>query len=84
MTFHLLVATPEKILFDGMATAFIAPGTSGYFEVLAGHAALISSLRHGHLTITDENYEQHAYNLSGGLVEVAGNDASILVDHLLE
>lgn len=43
----LSIITPDKIVFEGDATAVTVPGTSGSFQILKDHAAIISTLEDG-------------------------------------
>src|SRR5882724_7476886 len=51
-TFHFDLVSPEKLLFSGEVDQVDAPGAEGDFGVLAGHAALVSALRPGIMTVT--------------------------------
>ena len=41
--YHLFMATPEKVVFDGQVESLVAPGKLGYLEILTNHAAIITS-----------------------------------------
>ena len=43
----LKILTPDGTVYDGPAEAVFLPGTMGRFEVLQGHASIISSLEKG-------------------------------------
>ena len=43
----LKLLTPDGTAFDGSVSAVFLPGTQGRFEVLPGHAPIISSLDAG-------------------------------------
>ena len=44
---HLEIITPETKIFDGEVEAVQLPGLDGSFQVLRGHAPIISALREG-------------------------------------
>ena len=48
---QLEVITPDKTLFKGNAEAVSFPGSDGSFQVLKGHAPIISSLKDGKIKI---------------------------------
>jgi F-type H+-transporting ATPase subunit epsilon len=48
---HLEIITPEKKVFKGEVEAVQLPGLDGSFQVLKGHAPIISSLREGKVKI---------------------------------
>lgn len=82
-TFNLTVASPEKVYFEGKAISVIAPGKLGYLEILFQHAPLITSLQKGNVTITLEDSTKRNLTVTGGILEVAHNDAVLLVDEVL-
>lgn len=47
----LEIITPEKKLFAGIADAIQLPGKDGLFQVLNGHAPIISALKKGTVKI---------------------------------
>ncbi|MBA3958468.1 MAG: F0F1 ATP synthase subunit epsilon [Parachlamydiaceae bacterium] len=71
-TFNLLIATPEKTLFEGDVLSAIFPGSEGQFEILPNHAPIIASLKKGIVSITDSNNENHSIPIPGGFVEKSG------------
>ena len=46
----LKVLTPEGAVFEGAVEAVFLPGSKGRFEVLPGHAPIISSLDSGQVS----------------------------------
>lgn len=78
--FHLFVATAEKVVFDNTVISVIVPGSVGYFEVLQNHAPIISSLIVGTMVITDKKFIKSHWAISGGLIEVNKNNATVLAD----
>ncbi len=80
MNFSLSFVTPEKVIFIGNVTSVIAPGSLGYLEILANHAAIITTLQPGKVTLTLENNEKLIFAVSEGFLKVLKNKASLLVD----
>jgi F-type H+-transporting ATPase subunit epsilon len=80
--FHLFIATPTKKVFDDDVIFVTVPGADGYFEVLQNHAPIISSLMIGKIVIRDKNQKTLTFAVSGGLIEVANNQAILLADTL--
>ncbi len=78
-TFHLQVATPERMLVDEQVTEAELPGENGYMGILAGHAALLSALKPGVLTFQGERKGTIA--VAGGFVEVFENNVRVLAAH---
>lgn len=75
---RVTIVSPEKTLFDGEATGVKLPGAQGRFEVLEGHAPIISTLTSG--TVRCEGSSPYETKVSGGFVEVAHNKVSVCVE----
>ena len=74
----VVIVSPEKVLYENTATAVKLPGAQGRFEVLEGHAPIISTLTKGTVAcVGDTPYE---VEVTGGFVEVARNVVSICVE----
>jgi F-type H+-transporting ATPase subunit epsilon len=80
--FKLSILTPERAVFEGDVQYVEAPGTEGYFGVLAHHAALITSLAQGTLTVRGAGGAEQRWEVDGGFFEVGGNRATVLADSL--
>jgi F-type H+-transporting ATPase subunit epsilon len=78
--FQLTIVTPEKKVFDQKIISIIAPGSEGYLGILAHHAPIITGLIPGKLTVKNQENLESYYAISGGFLEVAGNQATILAD----
>lgn len=81
---NLVVLTPEKEIFSGKITSVKVPGTSGQFEILAGHAAIVSSLVEGGVRILDEAGAKKEFTIEKGFIEVLNNEVSLLVQGVKE
>lgn len=78
-TFHLEVATPERLLVDEQVTTAQIPGKEGYMGILAGHAPLLSALRAGVLSY-EGSAGAHELNVTGGFVEISDNHVRVLAE----
>ena len=79
-TFQLSILTPEKTVFEGAVEYVEAPGSEGYFGVLANHAAMVTGLASGTLKVRDAAGDQKSWPVSGGFFEVSHNKATVLAD----
>ena len=77
-TFHLLITSPEKNLFNESVVSATFLGADGYFEILANHAALIAVIKSGTVEITDKEQEKHFIEIQGGFLEFLHNKATLL------
>jgi F-type H+-transporting ATPase subunit epsilon len=76
---NLLVLIPEKEVFQGEITSVKVPGEAGQFQVLKNHAALVSSLTKGEVSITKSDGSKMHFRISSGFIEVLNNEVSLLV-----
>lgn len=81
---HLTVLTPDKEVFDGDIKSVKVPGLTGQFEILAGHASIVSALGEGPIRIIDAQGNKQVYSIEKGFVEVLRNEVSLLVQGLKE
>lgn len=80
MSLKLKIVSPEKVEYTGNAESVKVPGTMGLFEILTGHAPIISSLQQGTVEYTEANGSRHELPIAGGFVEVQKNDVSLCVE----
>ena len=78
----LLILTPDKQVFDGDITSVKVPGTSGQFEVLNGHAPIVSSLEEGVVRVIETGGSRKEFNIEKGFIEVINNEVAILAQGL--
>jgi F-type H+-transporting ATPase subunit epsilon len=77
--FKLSILTPERTVFEGDVEYLQVPGTEGYLGVLAHHAALVTALAPGKLTLRRAGKDE-TLQVSGGFFEVSQNRATVLAD----
>jgi F-type H+-transporting ATPase subunit epsilon len=78
--FQLSILTPERSVFEGEVEYVQAPGSEGYLGVLAHHAALVTALAPGTLTVRRPGGAEERWQVSGGFFEVSNNQATVLAD----
>lgn len=74
---HIL--TPDGARFEGDATGVVMPGVLGSFEVRHNHAAIVSTLEIGQVKVKSEK-EETFFAISGGTIEAADNEVSLVVE----
>ena len=68
------ILTPERSVFEGDVEYVEVPGTEGYLGVLAHHAALVTALASGTLTLAASGRRgREALAIAGGFFEVSNN-----------
>lgn len=78
-TLNLKLVTPDGVVFEDEVEQVVARGTAGEFAILPGHEPLVAALAIDVLRFTHKGEEDVAAVL-GGLLEVRGNDVTILAD----
>ncbi|WP_242922588.1 ATP synthase F1 subunit epsilon [Pontibacter liquoris] len=79
---YLEIITPDKKVFAGEVEAAQFPGASGSFEVLNGHAPLISTMERGRVRLTTSK-GQEFFTVDGGVVEVLNNKIIVLAESVI-
>lgn len=75
----LKIVSPQKVEFEGEVENVKVPSSLGQFDILTGHAPIISLLTKGKVIYTC-NDGKHQITISGGFVEVQKNEVSICVE----
>ncbi len=78
--FALSVVAPDREVVAENVTSVVAPGTSGYFGVMADHLPLVAALKPGLLEYIDAVGQRHFVYVGGGFVEVKANKMTVLAD----
>ena len=75
----LELATPTRLVVAETADEVVIPGIEGYFGVLPGHAAFLTTLGTGEVTYRIGR-EEHSLAVSGGFAEVRNDKVIVLAD----
>ena len=76
----LEIVTPEGVIFDNDVKQVTIPGGEGEFGVLAGHAAIVSLLNAGVITIDRKDGREVQVAINGGYVKVEEAKTLCMVD----
>lgn len=77
---QLDIISPDKNVFSGEASYVGLPGSDGSFGLLDNHAAMISSLKQGTVTVRETNGTEQTFEINGGVVEVLNNKVIVLAE----
>lgn len=77
----LRIVSPEKVEYNGDVERVLVPGDLGQFEILVGHAPIISSLKTGDVVYVNSE-GTHTLPITGGFVEVQKNAVNVCVEVL--
>lgn len=80
-TLHVRVVSPEKVVFEGDASALVAPAWDGKVGVLPGHAPLLALLGAGELSVEVPGGGTKRYQVAGGILKVEGAEATVLTEY---
>lgn len=81
---NIVVLTPDKEVFNGEINSVKVPGIDGQFQVLRGHAPLVSALSEGEVSIVKADGQKVTFGISKGFVEVLRDEVSLLVTGVAE
>jgi len=79
----LTIITPDKLAYEGDATAVTVPGSAGSFQILQDHAPIVSTLEDGKVIIRDTQ-GQTVFVIKGGVVEAKDNNITVLAEGIVE
>ena len=76
----LEIVTPNGVIFDDEIKQVTVPGGEGEFGILAGHAAVVSLLDTGVITIERKDNREVSVAINGGYVKVEEEKTLCMVD----
>ncbi len=81
---NIAILSPDKEIFTGEITSVKVPGIGGQFEILNGHAAIVSSLGIGQVRVIKKGGEKMTFDIEKGFIEVLNNEVSLIVQGIKE
>ena len=79
---HFDLVSPEKLLLSQAADMVTVPGTDGYMGVMAGHMALVSTLRAGMIDVKNDGTDTRFF-IRGGFAEVNATHITVLAEEAI-
>lgn len=79
-TYPLQILAMDRLVFEAEIESLQAPGSQGGLGVLAHHAPLITELQPGLITVRLGDGAVRSFRITGGLLEIGGNRATVLAD----
>ena len=76
---RVLVVTPERTLYDGGASAVVAPAYDGLVGILPRHAPFLSLLGSGPLVVRAPEGEQR-FTVAGGFIQVVDDAVRVVAE----
>lgn len=82
-TFKFELVSPERMLFSGDVQSVVVPGIDGEFQVFAGHAPMMSTLRPGVVTVAQGDGAPMRLFVRGGFADVAPSGFTVLAEQAI-
>ena len=80
-TLQVRVVSPAKVVFEGEASALVAPAWDGMVGILPGHAPLLSLIGAGALTVDLPGGGSEAFHVAGGVLKVLADKVTVLTEY---
>lgn len=74
------IVSPEQLVLSEDVASVSVPGSEGYFTVMGEHAATLTTLRPGFVTVTGDDGQTRTYYVQGGFADVSPSGLTILAD----
>ncbi len=75
------VVSPQKVVFEGEASALVVPAWDGKVGILPGHAPLLALLGSGELSIELPGSGSQTFFVAGGVLKVEGGHVTVLTEY---
>ena len=75
------VVSPERTVFDGEASAMVAPSWDGQVGILPGHAPMLALVGVGELAIDRPGGGSDSFHVAGGVLKVERNKVTLLTEY---
>lgn len=74
------IVTPQRIVYNGIASAVSVPGAKSPFQILTNHVPIVSSLVQGDVRVKEANGTETIFEISSGILEMHDNTVSVIVE----
>lgn len=78
------VISPERVLYEGEATAVVAPAFDGEVGILTRHAPMLTLLGRGTLRLSGAGGEARRFAVEGGFLQVADDHVRVVTERARE
>ena len=75
------VVSPEKTVFDGDASAVVAPAWDGQVGILPSHAPMLALLGSGVMSIEQPGGGADSFHVAGGVLKVERDQVTVLTEY---
>ena len=78
---NVRVVSPDKVVFEGEASAVVAPAWDGQVGILPSHAPMLALVGQGVLNIDRVGGGSDAFHVAGGVLKVEGDQVTLLTEY---
>lgn len=75
------VVSPEKVVFEGEASAVVAPAWDGQVGILPSHAPMLALVGSGELSIERPGGGSDTFHVAGGVLKVERDHVTVLTEY---
>ena len=75
------VVSPDRIVFEGEASAVTAPAWDGYVGILCGHAPMLTLIGSGEMTIDRPGGGSDTFYVAAGVLKVERDRVTLLTEY---
>ncbi len=81
---NVKIVSPGGEIFSGDANSVLVPGSLGQMTILPKHAAILSSLSKGTITVNTTDGKNTNFVIDSGFIENLNNSLTIIIESLEE
>ena len=78
---NVRVVSPDKIVFEGEASAVVAPAWDGKVGILPGHAPMLALIGSGGVTVDRPGGGSDTFHVAGGVLKVERDTVTLLTEY---
>ena len=78
---NVRVVSPDKIVFEGEASAVVAPAWDGQVGILPGHAPMLALIGSGALSVDRPGGGSDTFHVAGGVLKVERDPVTLLTEY---
>jgi F-type H+-transporting ATPase subunit epsilon len=75
------VVSPDRIVFEGDASAIVAPAWDGQVGILPNHAPMLALVGAGELHVERVGGGSDSFHVAGGVLKVERNQVTVLTEY---
>lgn len=82
-TFTFELVSPERVLFSGPVEQVVVPGEDGDMTIMASHAPVMTTLRPGVVSVSEDKGSAKRLYVRGGFADVTATGLTILAEQAI-